>query len=61
MDIPTSGNNTETLKRKIQQYSIDISHFTFKASCRSSKKSTNINEYLTNKVKIQTSKLKINY
>lgn len=29
MDIPLAGNNMQTLKRKIKEYNIDTSHFTF--------------------------------
>lgn len=29
MNIPTSGRNTDTLKRKIEEYNINIDHFTF--------------------------------
>lgn len=29
MNIPTSGRNADTLKRKIEEYNIDVSHFTF--------------------------------
>lgn len=29
LEIPLQGNNTSTLKRKIEEYNIDISHFTF--------------------------------
>lgn len=29
LNIPLQGNNTSTLKRKIREYGLDISHFTF--------------------------------
>ena len=31
LGVNTRGNNTDTLKRKIQEYNIDISHFTGRA------------------------------
>ena len=30
MNIPTAGNNQSTLKRKIKEFNLDISHFTFR-------------------------------
>lgn len=30
MGIPIQGNNSKTLKEKIKEFNIDISHFTFK-------------------------------
>lgn len=38
LGVPTSGNNTTTLKRKIRLFDIDISHFTFSPQRRGSKK-----------------------
>lgn len=31
LEIPLSGRNLDTLKSKIKQYSLDVSHFTFKS------------------------------
>ena len=58
LSIPVSGNNTTTLKRKIQQYNIDISHFTFRPSKRLSIKNVTIERYLNNEIKISSAKLK---
>jgi len=56
LDVNTSGNNIETLKRKIKEYDIDISHFTFHAKSMSTKKS--VYEYLIDGSNIHTFKLK---
>lgn len=45
LNFNTSGNNTSTLKRKIEEYNIDISHFTFSSS-RKPKLKHDISEYL---------------
>lgn len=58
LNISTTGNNASTLKRKIQQYNIDISHFTFRSSNKKPRNKTSIEQYLNNTVYIQTSKLK---
>ena len=57
LGINTSGNNTRTLQRKIKEYEIDTSHFTFRTKAVTSKKKSAI-EYLKTGSKIQTSKLK---
>lgn len=60
MEIPVQGNNTKTLKDKIEQYNIDISHFTFKKQYESIKdlKYVPVDEYLNNSKSIHSSKLK---
>lgn len=60
LDIPLQGNNSKTLKKYIQEYNIDISHFTFGKS-ESSKDISYIpaSEYLGTDKSISTSKLKI--
>ena len=45
LGVPTTGNNTTTLKKKISKYGIDISHFTF--SAKSKGKPKPLIEYLT--------------
>lgn len=61
MEIPIQGNNSKTLKDKIQQYNIDISHFTFKKQYKEIADCSYIpaSEYLNNSKSIQTSKLRI--
>lgn len=56
LGIKISGNNGETLKRKIQEFDIDISHFTFHAKTLSTKK--DVFSYLKQNSSIHTSKLK---
>lgn len=46
LGIPTSGNNTTTLKRRIKLFDIDISHFTFSPPRRGYKRP--LKYYLTN-------------
>lgn len=58
LNIPTSGNNAATLKRKIKEYNLDISHFTFKREQKTCHKHTSIEEYLNNSIAIKTAKLK---
>lgn len=45
LGVPITGNNGSTLKRKITQYGIDISHFTFSAKKKGKRKP--LIEYLT--------------
>lgn len=56
LDIPTNGNNSSTLKRKIECFGIDISHFTFAPKSRGKKK--NISEYLVPNSKCSKAVLK---
>lgn len=56
MGIPLSGNNASTLKRKIELYSLDISHFTF--SPRKTSKRKSLDEYLTSDSSIDGYELK---
>lgn len=57
LNIPLAGNNLSTLKRKIKEYGIDISHFTYENTWVNKEK-VPIEEYLTNKRYITTCKLK---
>ncbi len=57
LSINISGNNTETLKRKIEKYNIDTSHFTFHSE-KLQKLRKPVEYYLVNGSKIQTAKLK---
>ncbi len=56
LGVNLSGNNGETLKRKIKEYQIDISHFTFHSDSLCTKK--DVNEYLVENSTIHTFKLK---
>lgn len=57
LGINTSGNNGATLQRKIKEYGIDISHFTFRPKNPPSQKKT-VYEYLKKGSKIHAFKLK---
>ena len=58
MNIPTAGNNQSTLKRKIKEFNLDISHFTFRREKKNESKQIPIDDYLNNKKFIKTSDLK---
>lgn len=60
LGIPTQGNNADTLKKYIEEYSLDISHFTFgKSKDFSNLKYISAFEYLGTDKFIATSKLKL--
>ena len=60
LNIPTQGNNADTLKKYIEEYNLDISHFTFgKSKDLSGLKYIPVNEYLGSDKYISTSKLKL--
>ena len=64
MNIPVQGNNSATLKRKIKEFNIDISHFTFRKQYKSNVQNNayiSANTYLNDTVPITSYKLKINY
>ncbi len=60
LNIPTQGSNSDTLKRYIKKYNIDISHFTFRKSNDNyeNKKYISVSEYLGTDRYITTHKLK---
>ena len=58
LGIPRQGNNSNTLKRLLDENNIDYSHFTGRARVYNNT-STSINEYLSNRVKITSGKLRI--
>lgn len=61
MNIPIQGCNSNTLKKKIEEYNIDIQHFTFKKQYKEGLvnfKYIESSEYLGTDKHIQTSKLK---
>lgn len=57
LGIPRQGRNTETLKKKISEGKIDISHFTGRAR-QYKTRPTNIQNYLNNSIGISSGKLK---
>lgn len=57
LNIPLQGNNSCTLKRKIKEFNLDISHFTLKGNTRS-RKYIKAEYYLVENSIIQTDKLK---
>lgn len=57
LGIPLQGNNSCTLKRKIKEYNLDITHFTLKGK-QSKAKYIKAEEYLKENSKIATCKLK---
>ena len=56
LNIPTSGNNGATLKRKIEEYNISTAHFTFHPKQLKTKKP--VEAYLSENTHITSSKLK---
>lgn len=58
LNIPICGNNAVTLKKKIKEFGIDISHFTFRSDNKSKSMEKPIEEYLVKNIKIQPYKLK---
>lgn len=60
LEIPTQGNNADTLKKYIEEYNLDISHFTFgKSKDLSGLSYIPVSEYLGTNKYIATSKLKL--
>ena len=60
LGIPTQGNNSDTLKKYIEKYNLDISHFTFgKSKDLNGIKYIPVNEYLDSDKYISTYKLKL--
>ena len=58
LQIPIQGNNSQTLKSKIEEYGIDISHFTYGAKKKKGENYIPVSEYLFNGSSIHTAKLK---
>ena len=57
LGINVQGNNSATLKRKIKEYGIDTSHFTFHTTSYPNRKK-DVNEYLVSDSSIHSFKLK---
>lgn len=58
LNIPRQGNNSSTLKKILNENQIDYSHFTGRARKYTRKKTASIQDYLNNKIKITSAKLK---
>ncbi len=58
LGIPRQGNNSTTLRNILDRNNIDYSHFTGRARTYNNPKATNIQDYLDNKIKIASDKLK---
>ena len=59
LNIPKSGNNSATLRRKLEEYNIDYSHFTYGVKQKKGVENyIPVTEYLGTGKYIQTSKLK---
>lgn len=58
LGISTRGRNSDTLKSKIKEYNLDISHFTFVSKNKGKSKRKDISEYLVKGSTIRTFKLK---
>lgn len=57
LNIPLQGNNTNTLKRKIKEYDLDVSHFTLKGR-KKRVRYINAEHYLKKGSNIKSAKLK---
>lgn len=57
LNIPLQGNNASTLKRKIKEYGLNISHFTLKGR-KSRVQYINAEHYLKRESNIKSAKLK---
>ena len=58
LGIPNDGGNTCTLRKKLEEYNIDYSHFTYGAKKKKDKTYISAKEFLGTNKNIQTSKLK---
>lgn len=59
LNIPIQGNNISTLKTKILEYNLDISHFTFSNYSKNINRYVPVTQYLTINSNIKSNKLKI--
>lgn len=59
LGIPTQGRNTDTLKKKIKEYGLDISHFTFVSKNKGLSQKKKAADYLINGSIIKPYKLKL--
>lgn len=58
LNIPIAGNNGSTLRRKIEEYNIDISHFTYTSKIKGAQQYVKAEEYLKKGSHVKTFKLK---
>ena len=59
LNIPRAGNNTATLRKRLEEYNIDYSHFTYGAKSKKGIENyVPVKEYLGTGKYIQTTKLK---
>lgn len=58
LNIPIQGNNIGTLRKRIEEYHIDISHFTYGNKRKTGILKRDINDYLNNNVYISSAKLR---
>lgn len=58
LEIPARGRNTDTLKAKITEYNLDISHFNFVSKTKGQKAYKDSSHYLHENSNIQSFKLK---
>lgn len=58
LGIPNVGGNTCTLRKKLEEYNIDYSHFTYGSKSKKCKTYISVKEYLDINKNIQTNKLK---
>lgn len=58
LNIPTQGNNQKTLKRKIEEFNIDTSHFTYISKTKGNKQYVKAEEYLKEGTHVKTFRLK---
>lgn len=59
LGVSVRGRNSDTLKKKIKEYNLDISHFTFIPKNKGINQKTPIEQYLTKNSNIKTYKLKL--
>lgn len=58
LGVPVRGRNSDTLKRKIKEYNLDMSHFTFTSKNKGESQKTPVEQYLVKGSKIKTYNLK---
>lgn len=58
LNIPTQGNNQKTLKRKIEEFNLDTSHFTHVSKTKGNKQYVKAEEYLKEGTCVKTFRLK---
>lgn len=62
LNIPISGRNSDTLKRKIKEFNLDISHFTFNKQYKKGEEHSrfkNVSEFLKENTVIKPYRLKL--